>query len=336
MWTKLVSQLKKLNQQKALILMYHQVNQRKSDPWDLAVHPDRFETQLNFLKNNFEVLPMDELVTKVNSRTLGKNSIAVTFDDGFHDNYQNAVPLLDWYKIPATFYFPTNPLRSERQFWWEELETIILHSQTLPDSLFINIAGEDFFFRLKLHRNLTSRSMQDISGWRYGTSFTNERIDLYLKLWKKIQPLRHSQQEEIMRELRFWSSFRSSAPATTRIMNEHQLQNISNNNLFSIGAHTVNHSMLGAQSSADQFYEISQSKETLEKLLRKKISGFAYPYGNFTDVTRKLVDQAGYRYAVSTHEDAVIDGIDLFSLPRIQVKNWCVSEFAFNLKTRLQ
>ena len=331
MWSKLIHRLKKLKGQRAIILMYHQVCQRKSDPWDLAVDPDRFETHLNFLKRKFAVLPMDEMASMVESGNLKQNSIAITFDDGFYDNYLNAMPLLEWYQLPATFYFTTNRLAHARPYWWDELESIILHSNSLPDFLFININNQPFSFQLKRHKRLDGKTVQEIATWRFGGAFNSERIDLYLKLWKRIQPLHHAEQDKIIRELKSWAAYRHSAWPNA-LMNEYQLKKLSNSSLFDVGAHTVHHSMLGACSSDEQFYEIAESKKDLERLLQKDISGFAYPYGNYTDVTRKLVAQAGYQYAVSTEASAVESGADVFALPRVQVKNWSVTELAFNLK----
>src|SRR5688572_14590058 len=98
--------MRDFRQKKALILMYHQVCEKKNDPWELAVHPERFAAQLYFLKRNFDVVPMEELAEAISRKKMVKNLAAITFDDGFADNFKNAVPMLDWLKLPATFYIP--------------------------------------------------------------------------------------------------------------------------------------------------------------------------------------------------------------------------------------
>src|SRR5690606_17833485 len=103
------------------------------------------------------------------------------------------------------------------------------------------------------------------------------------------------------------------------------------NPLFSIGAHTVHHAMLGESTPAHQAFEIYASKHMLEQWLGRPVTAFAYPYGNFTPVTRDLIREAGYAHAVSTEARAVSATDDRFSLPRMQVKNWCVHEFASRL-----
>jgi peptidoglycan/xylan/chitin deacetylase (PgdA/CDA1 family) len=62
--------------------------------------------------------------------------------------------------------------------------------------------------------------------------------------------------------------------------------------------------------------------------LGKNITGFAYPYGNYNELTKSLLQQEGYAYAVSTEEGCVTNDADRYSLPRIQVKNWDIDQFS--------
>ena len=94
--------MRKLREQKAAILMYHQVCERTNDPWELAVHPNHFDQQLAYLKKHFNVVSIADLAEGI-ARHKMKKTIAITFDDGFKDNYTNAAPLLDWHEVPATF-----------------------------------------------------------------------------------------------------------------------------------------------------------------------------------------------------------------------------------------
>ena len=106
--------------------MYHQVCDRKDDPWELAVHPDHFDAQLDYLKRHFNVVPISELAEGIAQHKL-KKTVAITFDDGFKDNYTNAAPLLDWHNLPATFYVATSALGQEYVYWWDALQDVIFH-----------------------------------------------------------------------------------------------------------------------------------------------------------------------------------------------------------------
>lgn len=111
-------------------------------------------------------------------------------------------------------------------------------------------------------------------------------------------------------------------------MDVHEMQMLSQNSLFSIGAHSVHHAMLSEQNAHDQAFEVRESKRQIENWLGKPVKGFAYPYGNYNKITQQLIKEAGFEYAVSTESKLVTMEDDPFALPRIQVKNWCVYEFA--------
>ena len=116
----------------------------------------------------------------------------------------------------------------------------------------------------------------------------------------------------------------SEAPHEARLVLQRKPQNA----LFSIGAHSMHHSMLAEQNVNDQAFEVRESKRQIETWLGKPVKGFAYPYGNYNAVTQTLLREAGFEYAVSTEQKLVTAKDDRFALPRIQIKNWCVYEFA--------
>ncbi|MGB5435100.1 MAG: polysaccharide deacetylase family protein, partial [Maribacter sp.] len=120
---------------KAIVLMYHRVCNLETDPWQLAVSPKNFESQIKALKKNFNVLPVSDLVEQLTAGKIEPNSIYITFDDAYRDNYLNAKPVLETYDCPATFFIPTSYIGKEQLFWWDELEFIFLHSKTLPTNL---------------------------------------------------------------------------------------------------------------------------------------------------------------------------------------------------------
>jgi peptidoglycan/xylan/chitin deacetylase (PgdA/CDA1 family) len=325
MLTKLWQKLSGGNQ--ALILMYHQVCEKRSDPWDLAVHPENFAAQLYYLRKHFNVVSTEELSDAVRRKKIKKNLLAITFDDGFADNYTHAAPTLEWVKLPATFYIPTNAVNTREQFWWEDLQTIVLQSEELPQKVALRLDGTDFQFQFQRDNVLKGKLTQEIKYWRATMPIPNERIQLYYDLWKVIQPLPYTLQCKAISEMKNWSVMRS-VPKENKVMTLKEIQSLSDNSLFTIGAHTVTHARLGSQNITDQAYEIKESKKVLERWIGKPIKGFAYPYGNYTGETKKILNEAGYDYAVSTEARLVKDSDDRFELPRIQVKNWNVNELA--------
>ena len=80
---------------KAIVLMYHRIAEVKFDPWQLSVTPANFEEQLSVLQNHFNVIPLNDLVSQVNNKKINKDCICITFDDGYTDNFLNALPLME-------------------------------------------------------------------------------------------------------------------------------------------------------------------------------------------------------------------------------------------------
>ncbi|MBW2664387.1 MAG: polysaccharide deacetylase family protein [Deltaproteobacteria bacterium] len=119
------------------ILMYHMVRET-DDPKEkrYCCHPDAFKQQMAYLKRaGYQVIGLDDLTNSIkNGTTLPQKSIAITFDDGFDDNYENAFPVLKKYGFPATVFVVsrlvgrTNEWMQEEGFpvrkllGWEELK----------------------------------------------------------------------------------------------------------------------------------------------------------------------------------------------------------------------
>lgn len=327
MFRKIIHEIRKIRQQKAVILMYHQVCDRKDDPWELAVHPNHFQAHLEYLRKHFDLLSMSDLAEGIAKKKV-KRAIAVTFDDGFKDNYHNAAPLLDWLEVPATFYVATTAIQDEKIYWWDALQHVVFHSEVLPRELDLKISGENVHFMFRSDQVLTPRLMNQLRAWNCRLSIPNERVSLYMLLWSRIKPLSYTQQNTVLQEIMDWAgcrdvSFRDCVPMSVR-----EIQILSRNPLFSIGAHSVHHASLSQHNASDQAYEVEESKRQLESWLGKSVNGFAYPYGSYNAVTQQLLRKSGFRYAVSTESKPVTPEDDPFALPRMQVKNWSVYEFA--------
>src|SRR5262249_39205522 len=88
---------------------------------------DVFEEQIRFLKEAFEVVPLSELLARW--RTGGWDTearyCAITFDDGWLDNYLHAYPVLRRYGIPATVFLPTAFIGTRAWFSWDEVGHVL-------------------------------------------------------------------------------------------------------------------------------------------------------------------------------------------------------------------
>jgi len=319
--------LKKKLANRGVVLMYHQVATLPCDPWQLAVSAENFEAHLSILKKDFAVVSLDEMIRNFKGLPLGKRMIAITFDDGFRDNYFTAAPLLEKYKLPASFYIATKLINSDGMFWWDMIQHLILYTAKLPEVIDITISDRPFYYELNSEALLTDTLRNEISKWNYELPIPNKRVELYYKIWEQLKPLSIAERDDVIKELKSWAGESYSYPGLAGVMNVSQLKSLSKNSLFTIGAHTVNHPALAMQTSEEQIFEIQQSKKILEGWLNREVNSFAYPYGNYDSMTIKLIKESGLQNAVTTAEKLASRSSGVFELPRYQIKNWRGDEF---------
>lgn len=110
------------------ILTYHSFDYGKGL---LSVSPENFEKQMRYLKDKgFNVIPLDELVEGIkNRRKFARNTVVITIDDGYADNFTNAYPVLKKYGFPAVIFLITNYMDSNSAFLtWNEVKEMSKHN----------------------------------------------------------------------------------------------------------------------------------------------------------------------------------------------------------------
>lgn len=117
--TKILNIFHKKFNKTAPILLYHRIASLSNDPIKLCVSPTRFEEHLKLLKGKYRVIPLSELSLKLVSGDIQGNEAAITFDDGYHDNLTEALPLLEKYNLPATIFVTTKMLGKKADFSWD-------------------------------------------------------------------------------------------------------------------------------------------------------------------------------------------------------------------------
>src|SRR5262249_25579486 len=133
---------------RGLILLYHRVAEVQSDPWLLSVTPGHFAEQLTVLRKLGRPTRLRHLAQSLREGTRLYRPLVITFDDGYADNLYKAKPLLERYEIPATVFLTAGYLGQDREFWWDELERLLLQAETLPRALSLNINGRTYHWDL--------------------------------------------------------------------------------------------------------------------------------------------------------------------------------------------
>ncbi len=296
--------------QRGIILMYHRVSDVSdgTDPWSLCVSPTHFEEHLQVLSRQAHAIPLAHL-TQSFKRTR-KRQVAITFDDGYADNFYNARPLLEKYGHPAVFFIVSGAIDSQREFWWDELEQIILMSDRLPHTFDLTIG------KTKHH-------------WDIQT--TTDRCKLYSALWEILSKLGGSQRREALLHVAQWANHLFCSRKSHLPMSSYELRSLAKGALFEIGAHTVSHPWLSRLPALEQEQEIANSKQYLEDLTNKPVHRFSYPHGDQSDETWKIVQRLKFSSACTVVQEAVMPNTNPLLLPRFTVSNWNGLDFEKNL-----
>jgi peptidoglycan/xylan/chitin deacetylase (PgdA/CDA1 family) len=292
-----------------LVLIYHRVAALESDPQMLAVSPDNFRAQLRYLKDNFPLVRFEDDWSK-----LTEPAVAVTFDDGYADNALAALPALEQAGVPATFFVSTGAIGSGREFWWDELERLVLADGTYPAW---------FAPQLPLLRQ----------PWPTGSAADRQALYRELQpLLKKLEPLGR---ETWLEQLRQWSQRAAEGRQSHLPMTLEELRLLAQSPLVTIGAHTVSHTAMSCQTPAAQLEEMTSSKRQLESWLGREIATFSYPFGARGDYSRQtagLCRQTGFLKAAANFPGQAHRWTDPCQIPRQLVRNWPVELFAQKLQ----
>lgn len=272
-----------------------------------------FKEQMEIVARRFKPVTLDEILLFIKGeKRIAKNAVAITFDDGFSDNYEIAIPILNDCGIPAAFYVTVGSIETKKPPW---------------------------FYRLRQAYFLTQKKewRDSKKGEVWGLESQGERNTAFLSACEQCAKLvGHSQEEAIKTiektlDVELSSSTKGVMMGWEQIRKLHQAGHI-------IGSHTLTHPNLAYVSNGDLNRELVESKKVLEEKLGVSIMHFSYPspilQPHWTENTVKATETAGYKTAVTCTSGPVRGNANPLSLKRIWVPSE-KNEFLWNLECTL-
>jgi peptidoglycan/xylan/chitin deacetylase (PgdA/CDA1 family) len=313
-----------------LILLYHRITDLLPDPQLLCVSPSRFAQQMALIRSNFAPMSVMDLLYKAQQQALPENAVAVTFDDGYEDNFASALPILEELGIPATFFIAPGPASRGEEFFWDELERIFLSPGQLPGQLNFRLAGKTYSCDLSDSRQYTADDARTNLHWNVqNPQNPTSRHKAYRELCGLMQNATLIQRQEAISFLRLWANIPPGVRDTHRAMNNDQIRQLANHRQMEVAAHTVDHPTLAIENPTDQKRQIVHSRQQLQQITGKPILGFSYSFGtrkDFTAVTVDAVKGADFAYALANVPGHVLAGVNRYQAPRFVVRNWSGEE----------
>lgn len=299
-----------------VILMYHRIAAPAVDPWGLAVHPDRFAAQLAWLSAKRTPLSMPEFVRRLQLGSLPDAAVAITFDDGYVDNLEQAGPRLRAAGMPATVFLAAGAIGQPREFWWDEVARGILSRQ---EDLDADVSVDDSPLRVTF--DAMNGADAEASGWRAWQEPRTARQRAYLDFWKALRDASADARDAALSRFRELTALppplRADLPMTAD-----DVARLSRGYSVDIGGHTITHPVLPQLAPQEKRQEIADGKRRCEELAGSPIDGFAYPHGAVDADCLAAVRDSGFKWACGTAHGPVSRTDDLFALPRIFVQDW--------------
>lgn len=287
------------------ILIYHRVLREPDPLFPAEVDAARFDAQMQLLASVFNLLPLTEAVERLKSGTLPARAACITFDDGYADNAEVALPILKKYHIPATFFIATGYLNGGMMFNDCIIETIRMARGNSID--------------------LTALGLE-----KFPLGTLNQRRDAINNILARLkyQPL--EQRQQMVEAI---SDLAAVELPTDMMMHTGQVRLLSDSGM-EIGGHTVYHPILASIDNKTATTEIENGKLHLESITGKPVRIFAYPNGkpqtDYRAAHVNMVKELGFDAAVCTAWGIATLGSDLFQLPRFTP--WDASLTRFSLR----
>jgi peptidoglycan/xylan/chitin deacetylase (PgdA/CDA1 family) len=259
-----------------LILAYHRATEG-----DLRRH-------LLYLRRHYRILPLEtalmDLYEPSDCGLRGSDHrapLAITFDDGYVDNFTDLRVLATELQIPITVFLIAGYMNTHRPFWWLEPGRLVSHAAVQK----VALSGRTYRLAQARDRQVLTTTLY--GHLRHATSVAKREAFLHsLRDLLKVPPAR------------------ASDDVRTRSLTWQEVHQLEATGYFSFGAHTVHHPVLAAlDEMAEVQREVSQCRSITERHLGHAVLTFAYPMGQMKDIgacAPQAVKQSGYSFAVTT------------------------------------
>ncbi len=282
-----------------LVYMLHHVTDK--DPngiptnEDLKVSPTFLERIiLSYQAKGFDFISLDELSAILSSSQKSKHPfISFTIDDGYLDNYTNALPIFERHQVPFAIFVATDFIDQKAVLWWDVLEELVLHNDII-------------------HYNKQSFSCHTFQ----------EKWNTFRIIREYILKYDQSQLMEILQKAFPDYHIDWYKPIREKAMTWDQIKELSQHPLCTIGGHTVSHPALNQLSDDDFRQEVRVGIEKLESISSQKINYFSYPYGSPNEIGEReyrLINEFNFKTSFIAYGGCITEENknDITHLPRV-------------------
>jgi len=290
------------------VLTYHRIHENPDgQPFDTGVidaTPSEFARQMAIVRRYFTPIGIHELRDFMRGCALPPNPLIVTFDDGYRECYERALPILVAQSVKATFFIATSYVSKRRVFWWDRIAYIL--NRTERDRLELSYPMTLQLDCRRVARVQTGRTLLKLVKSHYG-----------LDIERFLEELASAAGVE-------WNSELERRLADELVMNWNQVRELHAAGM-EIHSHTRTHRILQTVRPEELSSELAGAREDLENQLNERVSGVSYPVGRSISASpalRAAVRDSGYEVGFSNGSgvSSLKGKFDPFDVRRISVE----------------
>jgi peptidoglycan/xylan/chitin deacetylase (PgdA/CDA1 family) len=272
-------------------LIFHRVRAEPDPLFPNEMDARAFRERLGWIRAWFNVLPLEDAVFAIARGTLPERALAITFDDGYADNFAVALPILGEHGVPATFFVATGFLDGGRMWNDTVIEAI----------------------------RRTARASLDLSALDLGVHALGSIMERRVAIDALIGELKYLSPDLRQERVEAIASLSEARLSDDLMMNSAQVRGLAAAGM-DIGGHTITHPILTRIDALSARREIAEGRDALAAITGRPVRLFAYPngrpVGDYGAEHVAIVRTLGFTAAVSTSPGAARADDSLFELPR--------------------
>lgn len=286
----------------ARILTYHNV----TDEPDYGLnHPvSVFARQMQFLAKHYRVVSLADVGAMIDgTRPWIDRAVAITFDDGYEDNYRIAWPILREHQFPATVFPTTDYIGADRPIWTNELRHVMLNTPRVSADLPEALGGGS-----------VALPTGD-AGTRLSAAG-----DVMYRLYDSPPEARDRLMRQLLDPLDVDIAGLPPVPSALRFLSWQQAREMADDGLIGFGSHGCSHSIMSRLDSDVLHHELAVSKAVIEREIGSPVRHFAYPNGtrgDWDDRAIAMLPELGYEAAVTNCRGLADAGAERYAIPRV-------------------
>ncbi len=305
---------------KLYVAMYHYTRPLKNSRYSniRGLEEKLFRKQIEFMKNRFSVVTMEQVIGEIRGEThLPENSLLLTFDDGYIDNFLYAFPILEEYDIQGSFFIPGKTFTTHELLDVNKVHYILASAN--PNDLLTDVKEQVNYY---CDENSNYPTLDELySKYAVENRFDCKSVVFIKRMLQTVLP--EEIRKEITRNLfKKYVGIPETTLANELYMTPEQIQTLKRHGMY-IGIHGYDHYWLGNLSKTRMEDDIDKALDVMSSYVDLSNWVMNYPYGSYNDSVTEYVKKRGACMGITTRVGvANLESDNPLELPRLDCNDF--------------